>query len=71
MRYLVRVYCPKDGIVLDPFNGSGSTGIAAIQEHNEYRGIEMDPHYIEVSQQRIEEHCSTPEEFSNLFEEIY
>lgn len=70
MRYLMRVYCPKGGIVLDPFNGSGSTGIAAIQEHNEYRGIEMDPHYIEVSQKRIEEHCSTPEEFSNLFEEI-
>jgi len=69
MRYLIRVYCPSDGIVLDPYNGSGSTGIAAIQENNEYIGIDLDPHYIEISEKRIEEHCSGISEFSNLFEE--
>jgi len=56
-------------VVLDPYNGSGSTGIAAIQENNEYIGIDLDPHYIEISEKRIEEHCSGISEFSNLFEE--
>jgi DNA modification methylase len=68
MRYLIRVYCPSDGIVLDPYNGSGSTGIAAIQENNEYIGIDLDSHYIEISEKRIEDYCSGISEFSNLFD---
>jgi len=59
MRYLIRVYCPTSGVVLDPYNGSGSTGIAAIQENNEYIGIDLDSHYIEISEKRIKEHCLT------------
>ena len=57
MKYLIKVYCPKNGVVLDPYNGSGSTGIAAIQLDNEYIGIDMDPDYIEISEKRIKEHC--------------
>ncbi len=68
MRYLIRVYCPSDGIVLDPYNGSGSTGIAAIQENNEYIGMDLDPHYIEISEKRIEDYCTGISEFSNLFD---
>ena len=57
MKYLIKVYCPINGKVLDPYNGSGSTGIAAIQLDNEYIGIDMDPDYIEISEKRIKEHC--------------
>lgn len=59
MRYLVRLVCPEGGTVLDPFNGSGSTGKAAILEGFSYVGIEMDPDYITISECRLkhaEEH---------------
>jgi len=54
MRYLVRMVCPEGGTVLDPFNGSGSTGKAAILEGFNYIGIDMDESYIEISKARIE-----------------
>lgn len=53
MRYLVRLVCPEGGTVLDPFNGSGSTGKAAILEGFSYIGIEMDPDYITISECRL------------------
>ena len=66
MRYLVRVYTPKHGHVLDPFNGSGSTGIGAIQEGMDYTGIELDQHYCEITERRIKEHCQETA-FDKLF----
>lgn len=45
--------CPKDGTVLDPFNGSGTTGQVALEEGREYIGIELNPEYIELSHKRI------------------
>lgn len=65
MRYLVRVYSPKGGHVLDPFNGSGSTGIAALQEGDQYTGIDMSQHYCDITEKRIKDHCATP--FAKLF----
>lgn len=53
MRYLVRLITPKGGIVLDPFFGSGTTGIAAKLELKHYVGIELDPEYCEMSATRI------------------
>jgi site-specific DNA-methyltransferase (adenine-specific) len=61
MRYLVRMVTPKDGIVLDPFNGSGTTGIAAKLENVEYVGIELDPEYCKISEARIAGWESEPE----------
>lgn len=55
MRYLVRLVTRKGGTVLDPFMGSGTTGIAAIQEGMEFVGIERDPHYLEIASRRIAE----------------
>lgn len=55
MRYLVRLVTRKGGLVLDPFMGSGTTGIAAIQEGMEFVGIERDPHYHEIASRRIAE----------------
>lgn len=54
MRYLCRLITPPGGIVLDPFNGSGSTGKAAVLEGFRYIGIDMDPAYIEISRARIQ-----------------
>lgn len=53
MRYLCRLVTPKNGTVLDPFNGSGSTGKAAILEGYQYIGIELDAEYIKISEARI------------------
>lgn len=53
MKYLVTLVTPKEGKVLDPFNGSGSTGMAVKEFGGEYVGIELDPNYIEISKKRI------------------
>ena len=53
MRYLVRLVTRKGGIVLDPFMGSGTTGVAAIQEGMNFVGIERDQHYYEIASRRV------------------
>jgi len=53
MQYLVRLITPPNGIVLDPFNGSGTTGIAAKLEGFNYVGLELDPEYCKISEARI------------------
>jgi site-specific DNA-methyltransferase (adenine-specific) len=53
MKYLCRLVTPKGGIVLDPFMGSGSTGIAAKNEGFEFIGIEKEKEYYEIAEQRI------------------
>lgn len=54
MQYLVKLVTPKGGTVLDPFNGSGTTGIACKLEGFDYIGIELDPEYCKISEARIE-----------------
>lgn len=53
MRWLVRLVTPPGGRVLDPFMGSGSTGIAASLEDFKFTGIELDPLFFAVCQERI------------------
>ena len=45
--------CPEDGIVLDPFMGSGTTGIVANKLNRHYVGIELNPEYVEMAERRI------------------
>jgi DNA modification methylase len=47
--------CPSGGTVLDPFMGSGTTGIAALQEGMRFVGIERDAGYMEIAKRRIME----------------
>lgn len=54
MTYLCRLITPKGGIILDPFMGSGSTGIAARLEGFDFIGMEMDPEYFKIAEARIE-----------------
>jgi len=53
MKYLCRLVTPKGGTVLDPFMGSGSTGIAAEDEGFEFIGIEKEKEYFEIAERRI------------------
>jgi hypothetical protein len=53
MEYLIKMITPKGGTVLDPFMGSGSTGVAAIQNDFDFIGIDMTPEYIEIAKARI------------------
>jgi DNA modification methylase len=54
MRYLCRLITPPRGVVLDPFMGSGSTGIGATLEGFGFIGVEMDADYHEIARRRIE-----------------
>jgi len=85
MRYLCRLVTPPEGIVLDPFLGSGTTAIAALKEGLNLIGIERESEYIDVAKARINywyghEHIMTPQnkqdqykkyEQMNLFSEQY
>ena len=53
MRYLCRLVTPPEGIVLDPFMGSGSTGKAAVLEGFQFIGIEREVEYLEIATSRI------------------
>ena len=54
MKYLCRLITPKGGTVLDPFMGSGSTGMAAKEENFEFVGIEKEKEYFNIATARIE-----------------
>jgi site-specific DNA-methyltransferase (adenine-specific) len=68
MKYLIKLITPKGGKVLDPFNGSGSTGCAAVELGCEYVGIELDPAYVEIAKKRIEAWNKEDTAFNELFE---
>lgn len=54
MRELVSV-CVPEGTVLDPFTGSGSTGVACLATGRSFLGIEMSPHYAACARERLSE----------------
>jgi len=54
MRWLCRLITPPGGLVLDPFAGSGTTGIAAVSEGFDFIGIELDPEHHAIAMARIE-----------------
>jgi site-specific DNA-methyltransferase (adenine-specific) len=68
MRYLVKLITPPNGIVLDPFTGSGSTGKGAVIEGFTFIGIELDPDYVAIATARIQHQIDTkPETEPTLF----
>ena len=68
MKYLIKLVTPPGGVVLDPFNGSGSTGCAAVELGHEYIGCELDPRYVEISLKRIAEWNQPNNNFDDIFE---
>ena len=53
MRYLIRLVTPKGGTVLDPFLGSGTTAVAAIEEGVAWIGCEREPEYVAIIEARV------------------
>jgi DNA modification methylase len=45
--------CPIEGVVLDPFSGSGTTGLVCFQNSRNYIGIDLNPEYLELAKHRI------------------
>jgi DNA modification methylase len=45
--------CPMGGVVLDPFNGSGTTGQVALELGHRYIGMELNPDYLELTRLRL------------------
>jgi DNA modification methylase len=65
MLYLVSRLAPPDTTILDPFMGSGTTGVAALKLGRRFIGIEIEPTYFDIACRRIEEAWRQP----RLFEE--
>lgn len=53
MRYLTKMITPPGGKVLDPFMGSGSTGVAALSEGFEFLGVEAEKEYLDIAERRL------------------
>jgi DNA modification methylase len=53
MAWLVRLVTPPGGLVLDPFTGSGTTGIAAVGEGRRFLGIEREGEYVDIACARL------------------
>lgn len=53
IRWIVAGQCPLGGLVLDPFMGSGTTGVAAVKLGRNFIGIEKDPSYFSIAEKRI------------------
>lgn len=54
MRRLVDLQTEPGGLVLDPFTGSGTTGVACIEEGRDFIGIETEAEYVDIARARIE-----------------
>lgn len=67
---MVLAGCPKGGMVLDPFMGSGTTGAVAVLNKRHYIGCELNPEYIELSNRRIADATKIANQvtISDLFE---
>ena len=54
MEFLVKSYCPEEGVVIDFCAGSGSTGVACVKSNRKFIGIEIDESYFNIMKERIE-----------------
>lgn len=50
---LIRALCPANGLVVDPYMGSGSTGVAALIERRRFLGADIVPSYVEIASTRL------------------
>ena len=55
MKYLIKMVAPENALVLDPFMGSGSTGVAAVQIGRRFLGVEKEEEYFNYAKKRIED----------------
>lgn len=65
MKLVINRFTTRGGTVLDPFMGSGSTGVASVSMGRRFIGVEKDPQYFELARRRIEQELSQGELFSS------
>jgi DNA modification methylase len=71
MRYLIQLVTPANSTVLDPFMGSGSTGMAAVELGHRFVGIDLDANYVAIADKRILGWCAKSDDnstFDKLFD---
>lgn len=73
MKYLIKLVTPPNSTVLDPFTGSGSTGMAAVELGHTFIGCELDPNYVQIANTRIAawNTVETNNNYESLFEECH
>jgi len=77
MKWLIKLVTPKNGTVLDPFTGSGSTGMACVELNYNFVGCEMDAKYVEIAKTRIQgwqtliENKKPKETVDNTFDRLF
>ena len=69
MRWLVRLVTPPGGLVLDPFAGSGTTGLACITEQCRFLGIEREAEYVAIATARLRDEYARFDTGGPLFAE--
>ena len=68
MRWLVRLVTPREGVVLDPFLGSGTTAIAAENEGCDWLGCDISEEFCEIAEKRIQALGGTQTTLEGLIE---
>jgi site-specific DNA-methyltransferase (adenine-specific) len=63
MRELITLFTQEDDLILDPFAGSGTTGMAAVKHRRRFLGIEQNPGYFDLACQRITKALDEPDFF--------
>ncbi len=51
--FFIRSFCPPDGIVLDPFSGSGTTAAVALKTDRQYIAMDLDPQMVKLTKERL------------------
>lgn len=64
MRYIISRFCPPASVVLDPFMGSGTTGVACISTGRKFIGIEKEPKYFDIACRRLDQAWKQPRLFA-------
>jgi DNA modification methylase len=54
---LIKVFCPENGLVLDPMCGSGSTVIQSLKNNRKFIGIDIESEYVQIVKDRLKEEC--------------
>ena len=62
-KHLLDALSEKGDIILDPFMGSGTTGVAAVKLGRRFIGIEIEPKYFDIARRRITQALAQPDLF--------
>jgi adenine-specific DNA-methyltransferase len=68
---LIKALTPEEGLILDPFSGVSSTGVAALQENRRYIGAELEEGYIKIAEERLKDAMLGDAKIRPLNKEIY